>query len=298
MGKADLAKLGLGTVQFGLDYGITNTDGKTSPEEVKSILSYAIKSGIVTLDTAHLYGDSEQVLGNTITRDQDFQIITKSIPVKKSEISITDVEMVKRGFELSITRLNQRKISGFLLHHANDLISLNAEMLYNFLCEMKNSGIVEKIGVSVYNKQQIDLVLGNYDIDLIQIPMNIFDQRLIQSGTIRELKKRNIEIHVRSAFLQGIIFLPLKSLPDSIHGFTPALSSLIEYSAEIKKTPAQVALSFLTQQSEVDKIICGVNSLQQLQELVETMSCLPIVDQNDFDVFAVNDEALLNPTNW
>ena len=291
-------KLGLGTVQFGLEYGISNTHGQTSLDEVKDILKCAADHNITTIDTAHLYGNSEEAIGQSLPSNHDFKIVTKTIPIKKDTISEEDITTVKTGIDESLNRLQQKQLDGLLLHHSDDLKSKNAGTLYEALVEYKSKGIINKIGISAYNSEQIDFTLENFDIDLIQIPMNIFDQRLLTSGTLKKLKQKNIEIHVRSAFLQGVIFMQPKQLPSTLKPLAPYLQKFLDLAQELNQPPEAVALAFLIQQEEIDKIICGINSCEQFQTLITHTGNLPAINPELFNSFAINDTPLINPANW
>lgn len=298
MGKNYISKIGLGTAQFGLDYGISNDMGKTPLRDVRAILNHAIDNGITTLDTAHLYGTSEEVLGKTLCTEHPFDIVTKIIPIKKEEITEQDIEVVKGGFEISLKRLKKSCIYGLLLHHTDDLKSKNAKLLYEYILQLKTTGKVKKIGVSVYNNEQINYVLDHFSIDLIQIPMNVFDQRLLQTGALKKLKAHNVEIHVRSPFLQGVVFMTPENLPSNLQGLYPSLTRFHALVESAKTTPVSAALTFLMQQREIDKVICGVNNPEHFNALIQNISILPEIDSVLFSSLGVDDVHLINPSHW
>lgn len=291
-------KLGLGTVQFGLDYGISNLSGKTSLDNVKSILSCAAENKINTIDTASTYGASEEVIGLSKSQDQSFDIITKTIPIKKEIINSYDLKVVENGITQSLKRLNEDRAYAILLHDADDLRAQNSQQLFNILKRFRDNGRFLKIGVSVYNAEQIDFILDNFSIDIIQIPMNVFDQRLIKCGALKRLKNLGIEVHVRSAFLQGLVFMNDEDLPINFKKYSKYLTNFKTKVNELKVSRMSACLSFLMQQEEVDKVICGVNSLIQFNELIETVSALPYIEMQNFDNFALDDVIFLNPANW
>ena len=200
-----MSKLALGGVQFGIDYGIANTKGQVQIEEVQSILNYAKKNGVNILDTASGYGDSEGVLGKVGV--DNFQIITKTTSIKQG------VNGVVRIFYQSLKNLKQKKAYGLLIHDIGEIEHKQFDTLLIELARLKQQGLVKKIGVSVYNNQQIDYVLDNFSIDLIQLPINILDQRLINDESLVKLKKHNVEIHARSALLQGLLLMSINTIP-------------------------------------------------------------------------------------
>jgi aryl-alcohol dehydrogenase-like predicted oxidoreductase len=292
-----MSKLGLGTVQFGSDYGVSNKHGITLPGEVSSILDFAEKNGISKIDTAALYGSSEEILGKNIKQIHGFDIITKSLSFNQKEVGEKDANRLIAAFNKSLINLKQTKIYALLMHNADDLLVVGGERLYQAMLSLKNAGRVQKIGVSVYTASQVSGILEKYDIDIIQLPTNILDQRLLQSGEFKEIRQKGIEIHMRSVFLQGLLLMPLNEVPLY---FSPILPVLAEYHAFLKDhqmNPVEGALCFANQVEEVDTIIIGVNSLQQL-----VANCSDFKKINnlrlDFSPFAIQDESFLNPFFW
>ena len=295
--SSKLDRLGLGTVQFGLDYGVSNNIGQTTQDEVYKILQYAFENNITTIDTANTYGNSEDVLGHS-TLNKNFNIISKTIPILKSKIKTSDIKLVTNGIFESLRKLRINRLDGLLVHHCQDLIVDGGNSLYRRLSELKNENIFLKLGVSAYSGEEIDFVLNNYDIDIIQIPMNVFDQRLLKSGTLKKLKEAGVEVHVRSAFLQGLALMSPQELPDKLFKFSLHLEKFHSLTKEMKISPLAACLAFLMQQTEINKVIFGVNSLKQLQQLIQTVLNLPWVDLKVFDAISINDINLLNPSKW
>ena len=291
------SRIGLGTAQFGLDYGISNITGQTPIDSVTEILKYCFQNNITTIDTAHTYGNSEQAIGRACY-SKLFDVVTKTIPTFKKEIRSDHIKIVCDGVFESLRRLGLDRLHGLLVHHCDDLVNPGGDLLFRKLSELKSEGFFSKIGVSVYSANEIDFVLKNYDLDLIQIPMNIFDQRLLHAGSLQRFKKLGIEVHVRSAFLQGIVFMESKNLPNNIANHSVHLTNFQRAINILGVSPTTACLAFLMQQPEIDKVICGVNSLFQLSELIETVSVLPLIEKDFFDSLAVDDESFLNPSNW
>jgi len=164
------------------------------------------------------------------------------------------------------------------------------------LARLKQQGLVKKIGVSVYNNQQIDYVLDNFSIDLIQLPINILDQRLISNDSLIKLKKHNVEIHARSAFLQGLLLMSTDTIPS---WFNPIKDTLKLFHKEAKKqnlTKLQLALGFVQSLTEIDKVVVGVDSLKQLYEIINASSVK--VNAVELSNISINDPIFLNPSNW
>ncbi|MBL0356343.1 MAG: aldo/keto reductase [Chitinophagaceae bacterium] len=193
-------KLGLGTVQFGMHYGIANTTGRTATEEVKLILSLALQNGMNILDTASGYGDAEKVLGETGV--DGFKIISKFLPAD------TEVELEKQ-LATSLNNLKVKRLYGYLAHRPQDLL-VNIWQ-WKYLQEQKVNGVIEKIGFSLNEPSELHQLLSEDFIpDLVQVPYNFLDRRFEKD--LVELKRKGTEIHVRSAFLQGLFFTDTDSL--------------------------------------------------------------------------------------
>jgi len=277
-------KLALGTAQFGLDYGVTNSEGKVQVEEVELILGCAKENSINTLDTAASYGNSEEVLGSIGI--SDFQIITKTIPLKNG------VDEVIKHFQQSLTFLNKSSVNGLLIHHFNEIEHKNFNTLFKELTELKRQGLVNKIGFSTYTPEQVDFLLKNFDFDLIQVPFNIFDNRLIQGGQLQALNNKGVEVHARSVFLQGVL-LDFNNLSNY---FSPWKKEFSIYQETVKDNGLSLlecALNFVLNIREIDKVLLGVNSERQLKEIVQAVK-----RRSNLSAYPINDINLLNPSLW
>lgn len=288
-------KLGLGTVQFGLDYGISNKKGQTSQDQVKEILQLAEIKNTTLLDTSCAYGNAESIIGNYASPNR-FDIVTKTPVFKSNVIQQLDAKELIRSFNDSLSNLQINQVYGLLTHGPEDLLKPGGHYLFNAMKTLKTEGKVNKVGASVYNKKQIKDLVNTFDIDLIQLPFNLLDQRLLHDGTFDFLKQHNIEIHVRSAFLQGLLFIPLNELPEFFHPIKPTLASLKQKLFSLNLSPAQAALAFINQTPQIDRIICGVNTAEQLQELTKAINTR--IDHEEFYQFAINELKFIDPSQW
>lgn len=280
-------KIGLGTVQFGLDYGISNKDGHTDHKEVQKILSYAKKVGIKYIDTAYAYGNSQNVLGTFEL--SSFNIISKYLPENESNLTLNI------QFNESLESLNQKRIYGFLAHRASSL--LNKDNVWEELQNLKSKGLVEKIGVSLNEVPELEKLIEK-DImpDLIQIPYNFFDRRF-EKLAIDLKMKHDIEIHSRSTFLQGLFFIHPDELPPF---FNPIKDILIEMKNNIESLTSFLLL-FVLKKTFVDKTIIGVNNLKQLQENIKQISSIDSIAFNSPTIensIATIPDDILTPSKW
>ena len=280
------SKLSLGTVQFGLDYGVTNKNGQVTISQARDILDCAKQNNIKTLDTASLYGNSEKVLGGIGV--DDYQIITKTTFLKD------DVDEVINNFYKSLENLNRTQVEGLLIHNIKDIENKQFEALFEKLNALKESNLVKKIGFSTYTPEQVVFLLANFDFDLIQVPFNVFDTRLVDNGLLRELKDKGVEIHVRSVFLQGLL-LDFDSLGDYFSSWEDKFEDYQKMVKDSGFSLLEYALNFVLNIEEIDKVLVGVNNNKQLIEIVEASQ--KIVD-NSLLPFSINDINLLNPSLW
>jgi len=281
--------IALGTVQFGLPYGISNTEGQTTEENAKKILDYAKESGINTIDTAISYGDSEQRLGNI--KVGHWNIITKlpEAPENCQDISYWVDNHVKNSLE----RLKVDYLSVLMLHRPKQLLGFNGRMLWNALQKLKNRGLIKKIGFSIYETEELDQLWVDFQADVIQAPYNIFDQQLKTSGWLKKLYDNSIEVHVRSIFLQGLLLINKKNLPEKFSNWKILWEKWEKWLKEENLTPLEACFGFVNSEPLINYIVVGVDSPQQLEQIINTS--IKVVAPPPF--FSVTDKNLINPSN-
>lgn len=283
-------KLALGTVQFGSNYGITNTVGQVSIDEVEKILTYAQDVEINCLDTAIAYGHSEAVLGQFNL--SNFRVISK-IPELGSEAPNIKISHL---LEQSLERLKLPKLFGLLLHAEEDLKREHADFIFEQLIDLKKQGLVDKVGVSFYTTDVAEDIILKYPLDLIQIPASQLDNRFVASGILTLAHQKKIEVHARSLFLQGLLVTDSEKRP-SVFSSHPDLLNFDRIAKKNNLSQLELALSYLHQHIEINKGVIGCLSLEQLSETVmhyhNTRSF--IVDSNHL---SSGDHYLINPCLW
>lgn len=249
-------KLALGTVQFGLNYGINNNTGLLDDVNLQELLIYANQNGINTLDTAYNYGNSEKRVGKYLANSNiNIKIISKA---PKG----TNSETIKNHLQESLSNLRTESLFGYLIHDFNDYVK--DKKTINKLVDLKFPGIVKKIGFSIYYPEQLEIILSdNCDFDLIQLPYNLADRRFEEYFEL--LKNKNVEIHIRSVFLQGLFFMEIESLPSKLKPFIEFKKTLNEISNESNRNIENIALNFVYQNDYVDKVVIGVDNKKQLK---------------------------------
>ena len=273
------AKIGLGTVQFGLDYGISNESGKTPKKEVHRILEFAQNEDIDTLDTANAYGNAETVLGSIGV--ENFKVVSKFLPEQDLNTSIE--EQLKK----TLTGLKINSLYGYLAHRPADILD-NPDQ-WKLLIRFKDEGYVNKIGFSLSAPNELEQLLArNFVPDLVQVPFNYFDRRF--EVAIKQLHSKGCEIHSRSTFLQGLFFKDSETLPshfDEVKGFI----------IELKHSTSNLAgslLRYVLEKPFIDKIIVGVESKDQLFENIKSLEKVESLPQKNFKIT----NTILNPSKW
>ncbi len=284
-------KIALGTVQFGLPYGITNRSGQVQHAEVKAILDLASASGIDMLDTAIAYGESEHCLGQ-IGID-GWRIVTKLPAVPDAIHDVADwVEAQVAG---SLSRLKADRLYGLLLHCPDQLIGPNGDALYRALASLKKRDKVEKIGISVYDPEQLDLLWPKFRFDLVQAPFNIIDRRLAASGWLARLHDDGAEVHIRSIFLQGLLLAQKTKWPAYFDRWKSLRGQWFNWLKENTLSSLQGCLGLALSKPEIDLIVVGVESAKQLQEILAATRAAPVVPP---ETLASEDLDLINPARW
>lgn len=291
-----VSRIGLGTVQLGMDYGVTNHAGRPSQQEAAAIIRVAQAHGVRVVDTAAVYGASETVLGQTLDMTHEFRLITKTPPLREPVIGSRQVDIVKAAFEQSLRRLGVPRVDGLLVHHAPDLLVNGAEWLWETLCEFREQGQVGKIGVSVYDERQLDAILKEFDVELVQLPLNVLDQRALRSGLLNQLRSSGIEVHARSAFLQGVLLAKVDDLPDQFAPLRTHLERYHRFRLKHNLTAIKAALSFVLS-APVDSVVVGAARADEFEAVLRAAASLPD-EAPDFGEFACDDERFINPTQW
>lgn len=285
------ARVAIGTAQFGGVYGVANTAGQVCADEVQSILSVAREKGIRTIDTAVAYGGSETTLGNAGV--MDFDVVTKVPAVPTGQRDVRG--WIERQVEGSLTRLGVDQLDGVLTHRASDLRGSEAAEVQLGLEAVRVRGLVRKIGVSGYAPAELDELTERYPLNLVQLPLNVFDRRAINSGLLRKLAARNVEVHVRSVFLQGLLVMPAQHRPAYFTRWTPMFDKWSAWTQLHGLTPIEAALRFIFNIPDVSRIVMGFDLASQLLEaLVAAEGSLPALP----DEMQSDDEALIDPSQW
>jgi aryl-alcohol dehydrogenase-like predicted oxidoreductase len=275
-----LTTLGLGTVQFGMNYGVANTAGQPQPRAIQEILTRAADLGVDLLDTAEGYGKAEATLGTLNT--SSFKIVTKLGEVK-------NFEEIPIRFKACLDRLNRDSVHSVLLHRPQVLFESGGGRVFEALQKLVGAG---KIGASTYTPEETEALIDRFPLRLLQIPLAPIDARW--DATLARLSAADIEVHTRSALLQGLLAIGPELRPPYFQRWRKLFSSWDAWCLDHQLERAAAALALARRHHSVDRVIFGVDNVSQLESLLVSPNELPPLP-DDLKIF---DPELLNPGLW
>ena len=289
-----MSRLALGTVQFGLKYGVANSAGKVSSDELVRILKTAREHDVDTLDTAIAYGDAEQSLGTAGV--DGFQIVTKLPPLPQD---VPDLRgWVVSEIEGSLVRLKVPSVDAVLLHRSQDIIGAHFEAYQAGLADLKERGLCKAAGISIYAPSELETIWAHasgWRPELIQAPYNVIDRRLLTSGWLQRLSDSGVRVHTRSAFLQGLLLMPADKRPAYFAPWAELLNRWTNWCQEKNISPLIAALHFAVSEPRLEKVVVGVESASQLSEIIAGLNIATSTPVPD-----IADETLdlIDPSRW
>jgi aryl-alcohol dehydrogenase-like predicted oxidoreductase/RimJ/RimL family protein N-acetyltransferase len=284
-------RVAVGTAQFGLPYGIANKTGQVGLDEAAKILDCGWASGVGTIDTAIGYGASEERLGEIMV--DPWRVVTKLPAIPES---IEDISgWVKESVFGALKRLRISKLYGLLLHRPQQLLGAGGVTLFRSLADLREQGKVEKIGVSVYAPEELELLWPHFQFDMVQAPFNVIDRRLATSGWLSKLHLAGTEVHVRSMFLQGLLLMDAASRPSRFSRWNTLWKRWDYWLAEHSLTALQACMSFALSQREIARVVVGVDSLEQFREI---LACTKDPTVAPPITLMSEDQSLINPSAW
>lgn len=289
-----ISKLSLGTVQFGLDYGVANISGRPTQSRVNEIIDFVNSSGINCFDTAQAYGNSEEILGNALLN------ISNSLVISKLTSDLFQNNL-KENIKISLDKLKINSLFGLLLHDSKLLYEWNNKHKQNMLNLIDNK-LIRYFGVSVYSSEDFDLAIENDDISIIQVPFNIFDQRAIKLNWFKKARKKNKLIFIRSVFLQGLLLMDKNKIPKNLEYSKKYIDIFENLCEELHLTKNELALSFVDSVAKDSLLLFGCDNIEQAKENISNYNSLKYLDksillriENEFSNISEN---IYNPTRW
>lgn len=287
-------KLILGTVQLGLDYGINNQQGKPSQQQAFKILETAFNCGVSTLDTAEAYGDSQTVIGQFLRAhpEKQFKIITKL-----AATSILKPSDLLLQIEKNCKILHVEKLDGYMFHNYQSFIK--KQNLYDKFLLAREQKLISKAGISLYTNSEVEDIIDNFSgFDFIQIPFNLFDNATKRKDILTKAKLKNIEVHTRSVFLQGLFFKQPEELPLKLKALKGKLEILEALKQKYNLNTLTLALQYVLQKDYIDNVLIGVETAEQLKLNIKSAEELVKIPHIEIDDINIITDELLNPSNW
>jgi aryl-alcohol dehydrogenase-like predicted oxidoreductase len=279
----------LGGAQLGLPYGILNGGETLSREEVARILDTAVDHGIDSIDTAIAYGQSESIIGET--SQNRFNIISKlpPLPVDISNVS----EWVHSQVQGSLSRLKCTSLDALLLHRPQDLTGAQGAELHAAIESLISEKMIRRFGVSIYSPDDLEGIIGTFDIHVVQAPLNVFDRRIL--GVTDHLSALNIEVHVRSVFLQGVLIASPQDRPHRFEPWSEHFALFDEWVRSSGLSAMACCMGFALQQPGIAKLVIGTTSAESLDEIMNSIpnSVLEVPTHLQSSV-----EQLIDPRFW
>ena len=284
-------KFSLGTANFGKIYGKGVGNVKVPPNEIKKILRYLKINKLNFLDTALIYKNEKILKKENLKNWKITTKLPKIITKKNSNIK----KIVTNYIESFLKKIKSKNFYGLLLHDTSDLFNSQSDTLYKILISLKKKKIIKKIGVSVYDPKELDILLKKYKIDIVQLPLNVLDRRFAKLGYLKKLKSLGIEIHARSIFLQGLLILKEEEMPLRFKKWKKTWNEWNVWIKKNKVSKLEACISYVKSIPEVDKIVVGVNNVIQLREIIS------VFKKNKKINFKKNfnyTRKLINPRSW
>jgi aryl-alcohol dehydrogenase-like predicted oxidoreductase len=255
------------------------------------MLHLASINGIDTIDTAISYGKSESCLGELGT--QGFKVVTKlpALPDTCADVS----DWIRRQVAASMSRLGINKLHGLLLHKPEQLLSTHGSAIFRSLRQLQDDGHVQKIGVSIYSPNELEAIIPKFRFDLVQAPYNLVDRRIFSSGLIQRLKDDDVEVHTRSAFLQGLLLMAPDEIPTKFAPWSELWRRWHAWLAVHETSALQACLAFALDSDEIDRVIFGADSIVHVAQILAAAGSEPT---GNFAALQCEDEGLINPAYW
>lgn len=278
-----LSKLGLGSGQFGFDQPALR--GRPREVEARDILSIAARSGLGVLEIGRHSQSAESLLGQALPRPNPFRVTVTTVRPDRGP------DLVEAEVRAQLTRMGVERVDAILAPSATDLFSPLGPQLWDRLRALKDQGLCNKIGVSVYASDDPVGLAKRFKPDVIQAPASLLDQRLLIDGTLAELCEMGVEVHLRSIFLNGVLFLPPDRAPSHLKAAAGRISRARRLIAEGRSDPLQAALGFALSRPEASAVLVGVGSAAEMSAVVAAAMSPP--PDLDWDEMALDDPEAL-----
>lgn len=285
-------RIALGTAQILEGYGVSRSAASIGKGQMESLLQLCESSGVNTIDTAPVYGEAESILGEQML--SSFKVVTKLSGRPRSSLDITD--WVEHEVFSSLKRLSISSLYGLLIHDPEVVLNADGPAIIDCMKRLKDDGFINKIGISIYNPDELTRITPLFMPDIVQAPVNLIDRSLERSGWLEKLKSNDVEIHARSIFLQGLLLLKRKEIPSFAHGWDDIWNLWHDFISGSEHGPVELCLAYPLSLIGLDKIIIGTESIDQFSEIL----ALPVLSHinEDLEWLTSFDDRLINPSKW
>jgi aryl-alcohol dehydrogenase-like predicted oxidoreductase len=285
-----LQKLGLGSGQFALDETHAGGRGRPRDVEAREILSIAARANLSVLELTGHSGHAENLLGAILPRPNPFRMTLSTVrPDRGPDL----VEAELRG---QLRRLKLDRVDAILVPTASDLFGAHGMAMWDRLKSLRDEGLCRKIGMSVYASDDPVGLARRFRPDIVQAPASLLDQRLLVDGALGELAASGVEVHLRSIFLHGLLFLPPDRAPSHMKAAASRISRARRLIAEGRSDPLQAALGFALSRPEASAVLVGVSSAAEMSAVIAAASSPP--PDLDWDEMALDDPGAVDPHQW
>lgn len=285
-------KLVLGTVQFGLSYGVTNNAGQPSPEQAFAVLDAAWDANVRILDSAQEYGEANQVIAQYhAARPHRFKIINKVLRHSAA------VESVYESLARERDSLQIDQFECVMFHHP---ASVNESVPDDFFSQLQQRGISARAGLSFENPQEYRRVSGRFPFDVVQLPSNPVNQKFITGDFIDSLARAGHDVHVRSLFLQGLL-LAGASVPPYLAGLSPLIERMKQDADDRGVNMIAACLLYALQRPSVGRLVVGAQDVEQWQGIIDAYRTAEALKNSitlPWQAYACDDFDLVHPVQW
>lgn len=292
-----MVELALGTVQLGMDYGVTNEWGAPSQQQAMQVLSEFTQDGGCWLDTAPAYGQSESVIGHYRSQtDKPIKLCSKS-PHLNPDDSVADmIAKLDQSLDASLKKLQTGSLDIYLLHQPWLLVHSAIDPIVAWMRVQQRAGTIGQIGASIYRPEDLDgWPASHHWLQWVQLPSNLLDQSAWRLGLLERLRARGVKIQVRSVFLQGLLLNPMLAQVELSSEQVRGLSHRLALANALGFSAMDLALGYV-KQLPVDQVVVGVDRVEQLQDIKRRWALAPT--DVEWQQFQSTDEYLINPSTW
>lgn len=292
-----LSTLTLGTVQLGMPYGYAVKTRPPEPAQAMRLLDAAWDAGVTCFDTAHAYGNAEATLGRWLQKPAAVErtpFIVSKFPALKGGNPPASL----RAFAVqSRQTLGRQRVDAYLAHNADDILLPGVADTLRSLC---GEGVIGSFGVSVYETDELERALEVDGLSVVQVPASLLDQRFRQSGLLQQCAERGIAVFARSVFLQGVLFLAGRRLPEQLKPAGDRVAALRHLAEDSGCSLAGLALAAVMAMPGVDSVVLGVANQAQLTGNIEALAQKPGPDtiEQAMEIGAGLPASVIDPRQW